>query len=102
VSQPPEGLLVRYQYDSGHGGAPDRWFFNVSRGYGESPGRSFVVHAGQWVRVCYNGRFSCIDSGQWWYTQVTVNVAWFADHPSSQVFVNSQPAQELKMLADLW
>lgn len=102
VSQHPDGLLVRYQYDRAHGGAPDRWFFNAARGYGESPGRSFVVHLGQWVRVCYNGRFSCWDSGRWGYQHVTVNVAWFGGEPSGQVFVTSQPVQELKALADLW
>ncbi len=63
VSPHPDGLEVRYQYNQADGGAPDRWYFNWSSGYGESPGRSLVVRPSQWVRVCYNGRFSCIDSG---------------------------------------
>jgi hypothetical protein len=72
VSRDLDGLQVRYQYNQADGGAPDRWYLNSSSVCGE-PGRLLVVRPGQWVRVCYNGRFSCIDSGAWWYEQTTVN-----------------------------
>jgi hypothetical protein len=102
VSAHPEGLGVRYQYNRGDGGAPDRWYFNWCTGYGESVGRSLVVRPGQWVRVCYNGRFSCIDSGTWWYEQTTVNVAWFGGEADGRVFLDHEPAEEVRLLADLW
>lgn len=102
VSPHPDGLEVRYQYDRAHGGAPDRWYINWSSESIPSPGRSFVVCPGRWVRVCYNGRFSCIDSGNWWYEQATVNVAWFEGDPDGRVFLDSEPAEELRVLADLW
>jgi hypothetical protein len=102
VSANPEALSVRYQYDTAHGGAPDRWFFNSATGFGEAPGRNFVVRPGQWVRIRYNGRFSCVDTGNWWYEQVTVNVALFRGVPSGQVFVGSEPSQDLVALAEFW
>ena len=102
VSAHAGGLQVRYQYDRGHGGAPDRWFFNESSGLGESPGRALVVGPSQWVRVCYNGRFSDSDTGNWWYEQTTVNVAWFEREPQVRVFLDREPSDELRVLADLW
>jgi hypothetical protein len=101
VSTNPEGLLVRYQYDGTHGGAPNRWFLNWP-GSGGAPGRALLARGGEWVRVCYNGRFSDIDTGNWWYQQVTVNVAWFAGEPDGRVFLDREPAQELRALAELW
>jgi hypothetical protein len=101
VSTHPEGLLVHFRWDWTHGGAPDRWFITAT-GNAESASRDLVVRPEQWVRVCYNGRFSCIDSGNWWYEQVTVNVALFGGEPSGQVFVGSKPEREFKLLADLW
>ncbi len=102
VSPHPDGLQVRYQCNRADGGAPGRWFFNWSTGSVESPGRSLVVRPGHWVRVCYNGRFSCIDSGNWWYEQSTINVAWFGGEPDGRVFLDREPAEELRVLADLW
>ncbi|HEV7505265.1 MAG TPA: hypothetical protein VGS07_10170 [Thermoanaerobaculia bacterium] len=102
VSPLAEGLQVRYEYDRANVGAPDRWFFSPVSGYGESPGRSLTVRAGEWVRVCHNGRFSSLYNGDWWYQQVTVNVAWFGGEPNGRIFLDREPAQELRMLADLW
>lgn len=104
VSAEAARLRVRYRYDQANGGAPDRWFFNCgSNGasYGE-PGPTLVVRDSEWARVCYNGRFSCIDTGNWWYQQVTVNVAWFDGEPDGRVFLAREPSQELRALAELW
>jgi hypothetical protein len=97
-----EGLQVRYQYDRANGGAPDRWFFNNASGYGESTGRTLTVQDGEWVRVCHNGRFSSPENGEWWYQQVTVNVAWFGGAPNGRIFLDREPDEELRLLADLW
>jgi|GEM_PF-1060386 len=102
VSPHAEGLQVHYQYDRTNVGAPDRWFFNQASGYGESPGRTLTVRDGEWVRVCHNGRFSDHDTGNWWYQQVTVNVAWFGGAPDGRIFLDREPAQEIRELADLW
>jgi hypothetical protein len=101
VSEHADGLLVRFLWDSGHGGAPDRWFFNALTGNAESASRDLVVRDGQWVQVCYNGRFTDICSGNWWYEQVTVNVAWFDAEASGQVFVGADPVRAFRLLADL-
>ncbi len=101
VSAEAEGLLVRYRYEPAAGGAPDRRAFNPA-GHRESTTRTLPVRDGQWVRVCYNGRFSDIDTGAWWYEQVTANVAWFVGEPNGRVFLDREPAQELRALAELW
>jgi hypothetical protein len=96
-----DGVQIRYQYDRANAGAPDRWFFNTATGYGESPTRQLTVQPGQWARICYNGRFSCFDTGNWWYEQVTVNVAWFVGEPDGRIFVDTKPDCELRMMAHL-
>jgi hypothetical protein len=102
ISEHPQGLLVRYRWSWGRGGAPDRWFINAGTGNAESASRDLVVQAGQWARVSSNGRFTDFDTGNWWYEQVTVNVAWFDGEPSGQVFVGSAPVRDFRQLANLW
>jgi len=51
--------------------------------------------------VRYNGRFSDVDTGEWWYEQVAANVAWFAGEPDGRVFLDREPARELRALAEL-
>src|SRR5262249_33425349 len=61
-----DGVQVRYRYEPNVGGAPDRRTF-TPEGHRESRTRTLPVRDGEWVQVCYNGRFSCIDTGNWWY-----------------------------------
>ena len=102
VAAAPEGLSVRFEYSRPAGGAPDRWPLNVPAGLGQTQGRTMAVRDGEWARVRYNGRFSCTDSGNWWYEQTTANVAWFEGEPDPRVFLDREPAAELSALADLW
>lgn len=101
VSADDEGLRVCYRYDEAHAGAPNRRSIDPV-GHYESFGRTLRIRDGEWVRVCYNGRFSDSDTGNWWYQQVTVNVAWFAGEPDGRVFLDRAPAGDLRDLADLW
>ncbi len=55
----------------------------------------------EWARVVFNSRFSCIDSGNWWYEQVIVNAGLFDGRPASSVFVESRPAWEFRRLTRL-
>lgn len=96
VTAHPEALSVRYRWDWQHGGAPDRKFLDIG-GNGD-----LIVRAGEWMRICSNGRFSDRDTGNWWYEQTTVNVAAFGGEPSGQVFVAGDPVRDLRLLEDLW
>ena len=96
VSANPDGLAVRFRWDSERGGAPARRFLDVG-GNGE-----LLVRPGEWMRISYNGRFSDADTGAWWYKQTTVNVAAFEGKPSGQVFIGSEPVRDLRLLEDLW
>jgi hypothetical protein len=100
VSAEADRLMVRYQYDWSNGGAPDRWYMNAA-GTRVSKSRDLFVAPSEWVRVCYNGRFACRDTGNWWYEQITVNVARFDGEASGKVFLQSEPNRELKLLAQL-
>jgi hypothetical protein len=102
ISAAAKALLARYQYDRGSGGAPDAWFFNGASGYGESPGHTLHVRYGEWARICYNGRFSSPETGDWWYQQITVNVALFAREADGGVFLDRAPTQQMHVLRDLW
>ena len=102
VSADSNGLRVRFQYDMGNGGAPDRSYLNWPADEGEVAGRVLLVGPGQWVRVSYNGRFAGRDDGNWYYEQTTLNVAWFESEPDGCAFVNHEPHRELNSLADLW
>jgi hypothetical protein len=102
VSAEANGLRVSYQYNWAHAGAPDRSFKRHRSDDGEAPVRTVLVRDQEWVRVCYNGRFTCIHTGDWWYQQVTVNVAWFAGEPDWRVFLDQEPVREIRELADLW
>lgn len=43
-----------------------------------------------------------MDTGDWSYEQVTVNVAFFSGEPVGTVFLQQKPARELRMLSNLW
>lgn len=102
ITAAEEGLQVRYQYNQAKGGAPDRRFYNPVTDYGETPDRTLLVRDRQWVRVCYNGRFSCTETGNWRYEQTTINVAWFVNEPYGRIFLDQKAADELQSLANLW
>jgi hypothetical protein len=101
VTADTQGVQAFYRHDGTHGGAPERQV-RTPAGHFESFGRCLQIRDGEWVRVCYNGRFSDHGTGNWWYQQVTVNVAWFTGYPNGQVFLEREPAQELRDLVDLW
>ena len=101
VSATMNGLQVDYQYDPGFVGAPDRRGF-APEGHRAAKPRRFFARDGEWIQVCHNGRFSDIDTGNWWYELVTVNVAFFAGGLDSRVFVTRRPSEELRVLAELW
>lgn len=99
VSSEPGGLRVRYEYNES-GGAPARWCDD------EVGNRVGVTHClavgdGKWAQVRYNARFSCVDTGQWWYQQLTVNVAWFASEPDGRIFLERKPTKRLSLIAKL-
>ncbi len=100
VSAHPDGLVARYYYDVAHGGAPDRGY-EIWPAPAEPSGRFLVIRFGEWGRVCYNGRFSCIDSGHWWYEKTTVNVAWFAGEPNGRVFIDRPLSVEYRSVVHL-
>ena len=78
-----EGFEIGFCYDPQINGKPPRLGHNrdynntESRFYGKDilNETAFVLKEGQKGRIMYNGRFTDIDTGQWWYEQTAVNIA---------------------------
>lgn len=87
-------LIYRYQT-----GAPARQFFDKA-GTCVAPEHLIEIPQNRWAAVEYNGRFTCIDTGNWWYEHVVVNVA-VGDNLLSNVFVTTQPIEHYSQLAHL-
>jgi hypothetical protein len=69
---------------------------------GRNASHIVVVQQGGWVRIRWNGRFTCIDTGNWWYESVALNIGV---HPDADIpddfFLRSKPADECSKLAHL-
>lgn len=78
-----EGFEIGFSYDPQINGKPPRLGHNKdyhnteSRFYGKDilNETAVVLKEGQKGRIMYNGRFTDIDTGQWWYEQTAVNIA---------------------------
>ncbi len=88
---------LTYRY---HSGAPERFFFD-NTGTPVPPEHSIHISMNHWASIEYNGRFTCIDTGNWWYEHAVANVAVMRsfDH---RVFVASAPCEHYTQLAALW
>lgn len=61
-----------------------------------------VVRENEWARARWNGRFTCIDTGTWWYEGVTVNVGVWPDAETPiNFFTRSEPTEDYCELAYL-
>lgn len=101
VGLSPDGLAVRYRYDLNDGGAPDRWHqYGLAEG-DRLAGTAFILRPGEWGRITSNGRFVDIYTGNWWYRQVTLNVACFHSLGDGRLFFNRAPVRDFRLTAEL-
>ncbi len=87
-------LMYRYQT-----GAPAPQFFDKN-GNCVAPEHSIEIPHNHWASIEYNSRYTCIDSGNWWYEHVVVNVAVGASI-SPSVFMVTKPMERYCQLAHL-
>lgn len=87
-------LIYRYQT-----GAPARQFFDKT-GTCVAPEHAIKIPRGRWAAIEYNGRFTCIDTGNWWYEHMVINVA-VGDSIASNCFMATQPIENYTQLAHL-
>ncbi len=88
--------ILTYRYQTG---APARQFFGQS-GTPVAPEHSIKIPWNRWASVEYNGRFACIDTGNWWYERVVINVAC-GDSIPFNCFRGSEPFENYTQLAIL-
>ena len=88
--------ILTYRYQAG---APARIFYSKSGDYIACE-HSIAIDSGHWAAVEYNGRFACIDTGNWWYEHVVVNVA-VAEIVTANFFLISSPLERYLQLAHL-
>lgn len=87
-------LIYRYQT-----GAPERQFFD-NTGTPVAPEHAIEIPTNHWAAVEYNGRFTCIDTGNWWYEHMVVNVAVGKKLPPN-IFIMTRPIERFTQLAYL-
>ena len=88
-----ERVTVAYEYNYKCGGLPPRQIRP-----GVNVREEVIVEPGGWVRVRYNGRFS---GDEWWYEKVVVNVGSL-QKPDAEIFISTEPLQEISQVAGLW
>jgi hypothetical protein len=91
-----DSAILTYRYQTG---VPARRFFDKSGNY-VPPEHSIVVTENRWSSIEYNGRFSCIDTGNWWYEHVIVNVA-VGTSIEANIFATSDPIEQYCQLTKL-
>lgn len=62
---------------------------------------SWDVPRDAWIRVEYNGRFSGMDDGNWYYLHEIINVA-FAEMEQTDIFTALPPQSEFRRVSHLW
>lgn len=60
--------------------------------------KSLTISLNQWIQIRWNGRFSDIDTGAWWYEQTTMNIGLFQEAVDCDVFTKSSPAVHFDQL----
>jgi hypothetical protein len=92
-------LLVRYEYEDGWGGgAPAKVTFDAAGNRLLLNEEAFRLRIGEWGRVSYNGRLSCIDTGSWWYEKHVFNVGLVLRAPEDW-FTRCKPDHEYSQMA---
>ena len=61
---------------------------------------AFSLSDGEWGQIQYNGRYTCIDSGRWWYEQSVYNIGLFTDIDVKR-FTATDPIDRFVELATL-
>ncbi len=83
--------IMTFRYDRGCGGAPDRgWTRKTLR---------LVVN--EWGQIVYNGRFSPVWEGNWWYEKMVVNVGLF-ERLMPGVFTKQEPTCRFAAMDELF
>ena len=91
-----DSATLIYLYQTG---APARQFFDRT-GTCVAPEHSIEIPRNRWASIEYNGRSSCIDTGNWWYEHVVINVA-VGNNIAPNVFSTTQPIERYTQLAQL-
>ena len=97
-----EGDLLRVQFAfPANGGAPLRSTVDPAGNTVPLVQDVCRLAPDQWARVEWNARTSSIDTGEWSYRLITVNVA-FGTEFERDLFASTPPSATCSHLADLW
>jgi hypothetical protein len=99
----PEGDVLRilFEYGGHSGGTPAREMFDAAGNCLLLNEEAFRLRVGEWGRVSYNGRFSCVDTGNWWYEKHIFNIGMVLRAPEDW-FAQSKPHHVYSRMAQLW
>lgn len=99
LHQAPDGVSVVHVRDQLNAAIADR-FLNDEFGNFVYKTDAFSLSDGEWGQIQYNGRYTCIDSGRWWYEQSVYNIGLLTDIDVKR-FIDSEPTHRFVELATL-
>lgn len=100
VRRVEDGAELEWTWND-RGGIPPRIIWN-SDGNTVPATHKCVARDNEWVRARWNGRFTCIDTGTWWYESVVINVGVCPDgEVPSDFFTKTEPYDDFSQMAYL-
>ena len=99
VQRTADGVSIVHSRDQLNAAIADR-LYNDEFGNTVYDIDAFSLVDDEWGQIQYNGRYTCIDSGRWWYEQSVYNVGLFADIDTKR-FVDTNPTHRFVELATL-
>ena len=99
ISPTSDGVSVAHIRDQLNAAIADR-LYNDEFGNTVYDIDAFSLSDGEWGQLQYNGRYTCIDSGRWWYEQSVYNIGLFTEIDVNR-FINTDPTERFVELATL-
>lgn len=92
-----DSVQLHYRYQTG---APKQLFFR--KGGGATAAHHVIgIIPGHWGSIEYNQRHTDLDTGQWWYEHVVVNVA-SGNTIQEDYFLRMAPIERYRRISLLW
>ena len=99
ISPTSDGVSVAHIRDQLNAAIADR-LYNDEFGNTVYDIDAFSLSDGEWGQLQYNGRYTGIDSGRWWYEQSIYNIGLFSEIDVKR-FINTDPTERFVELATL-
>ncbi|WP_088833776.1 hypothetical protein [Paenibacillus tyrfis] len=103
ITQEEDHYEIRYRYDGHRGANPARTRYDVHTNTNIPLNeRAMILQPGECGRICYNGRYTDYDTGEWYYNLDIINLIHLGDQPKSlRPFTKKPPDKTYQQMARL-